>query len=446
MHILRTTPRLNRRDVLKGIGVSLALPFLDCMLPARSSAATEALKPRRSIFICLPDGVHVRAWQITEAGPKYNFSRSLAPLEKHRALITPISGLHLATPRAGHCQSCFLRGAERDPGTGSISVDQVIAEKTAAYTRFPSLEIGGEHLATNANGISLPIERNPESIFQRFFVGSKDGITKQRRNLNRRGSMLDTVLDDARSLNRQLGNDDRGRLQDYIAAVREVEVRLERANAWLDKPLPKLEPAQEERVNKKPSAAGGFGEYLRITYDLIALAFQADLTRVVTFSTGQENTGSVSPEIGITVGRHGLSHKQNEDLVKSDIYNIEQFSYFLDRLVELRDGNGPLIDSTMALIGSQMSNGCGHVTANLPFVLAGGKGLGIKHGSHVDFNAAGKPDGFKYDMEGASIESVCTRPVNQRARHSNLLLTIAQKMGVERQKFGDSTGVISEVM
>lgn len=110
MHILRTTPRLNRRDVLKGIGVSLALPLLDCMLPARSSAATEAVKPRRSIFICLPDGVHVRAWQITEAGPKYNLSRSLAPLEKHRALITPISGLHLATPRAGHCQSCFLRG------------------------------------------------------------------------------------------------------------------------------------------------------------------------------------------------------------------------------------------------------------------------------------------------------------------------------------------------
>jgi hypothetical protein len=188
---------------------------------------------------------------------------------------------------------------------------------------------------------------------------------------------------------------------------------------------------------------------MRLMYDLIVLAFQTDVTRVVSFSTGQENSGSFSPEIGITTGRHSLSHKQNEELIRSDIYNVELFSGFLDRLVETRDAGGPLIDTTMALFGSHMSNGSTHVSANLPFVLAGGTELGLRHGSHIDFNKVGKPE-FAYELDNERarehLNGICRVPVNPRAPHSNLLLTMAQKMGARIDRFNSSTGTIADVV
>jgi len=444
MNIIHNTARLNRRHLLKGAGVAMALPLLDCMVPVLS-AKEEVVRPRRSIFISLPDGVHVRAWQIAEAGPKYRLSQSLAPLEKHRARITPISGLFHTG--GGHSPASFLTGGRTGRKFG-ISIDQVMVKAIDGQTRFPSLEIGGDAHAYNADGIQLPTERSPSQIFERFFTEPAGGIARQRRNHERRGSVLDAVLDDARSFGTQLGQQDRGRLEDYLNSVREVEIRVERANRWLDKPRPQIAPEQATRLNRSPSAAGGLGEYMRLMYDIIVLAFQTDVTRVVSFSTGQEASGSVSPEIGITTGRHSLSHKQNEELVRSDIYNVELFSSFLDRLVEVRDAGGPLIDTTMALFGSHMSNGSTHVSANLPFVLAGGTALGLRHGSHVDFNAIGNPQ-FTYDLDNERSErlnGICRVPVNLRAPHSNLLLTMAQKMGVRIDRFNNSTGTIADAV
>ncbi len=443
MNIIHNTSRISRRHLLKGAGVAMALPLLDGMVPVRA-ADEKALRPRRSIFISLPDGVHVRAWQITEAGPKYKLSQSLAPLEKHRARITPISGLHHTG--GGHSPASFLTGGRTGRKFG-ISIDQVMVKAIDGQTRFPSLEIGGDAHAYNADGIQLPNEKSPSRIFERFFTEPAGGIARQRRNLERRGSVLDAVLDDARSFGTQLGQQDRGRLEDYLTSVREVEIRVERSNQWLDKPRPQIEPKVAEKLNRDPSAAGGLGEYMRLMYDIIVLAFQTDVTRVVSFSTGQENSGSVSPEIGITTGRHGLSHKQNEELVRSDTYNVELFSGFLDRLVEVRDAGGPLIDTTMALFGSHMSNGSTHVTANLPFVLAGGTELGLRHGSHIDFNKVGKPE-FAYELEkegSQHLNGICRVPVNSRAPHSNLLLTMAQKMGAPIDRFNNSTGRLNDL-
>ena len=444
MNIIHNTARISRRHLLKGAGVAMALPLLDGMVPVRA-ADEKALRPRRSIFISLPDGVHVRAWQIAEAGPKYRLSRSLTPLEKHRSRITPISGLHHTG--GGHSPASFLTGGRTGRKLG-ISIDQVMAKAIDGQTRFPSLEIGGDAHSFNAEGIQLPNERSPSQIFGRLFTEPSEGIARQRRNFERRSSVLDAVLDDARSFGNQLGPQDRGRLDDYLNSVREVEIRVERANRWLDRPRPRIAPEQATRLNRNPSAAGGLGEYMRLMYDIIVLAFQTDVTRVVSFSTGQEASGSVSPEIGITTGRHPLSHKQNEELVRSDIYNVELFSGFLDRLVEVRDAGGPLIDTTMALFGSHMSNGSTHVSANLPLVLAGGTELGLRHGSHIDFNAVGKPD-FTYELEkegSQRLGTICRVPVNPRAPHSNLLLTMAQKMGAQIDRFNNSTGTIADVV
>jgi hypothetical protein len=191
------------------------------------------------------------------------------------------------------------------------------------------------------------------------------------------------------------------------------------------------------------------GEYFRTMYDLIVLAFQTDVTRVATFSTGTEGQGLPIPEIAITQSRHSLSHhngnpKRMAELTASDVFNFEQFAYFLGRLAETKDAHGPLLDTTMALYGSGMAFGHSHGNANLPLVLAGGAQLGLKHGAHLDFNRAG---GLKEYQLGVPREhyKICHQPVNERARLCNLLLTMAHKMGVQTDRFGDSTGELSEV-
>ena len=180
-------------------------------------------------------------------------------------------------------------------------------------------------------------------------------------------------------------------------------------------------------------------------YDIIVLAFQTDMTRVVTFNTGNEGAGPAVPEIHIKRDRHVLSHHNGnkedlEELTRSDLFNMTQFAYFLKRLSEVSDGDGPLLDTTLALYGSGLSYGNTHGTTSLPLVLAGGSGLGVKHGSHVDYNRQVK--GFTGYGQGVGVYH---RPVNSKAHFSNLLLTIAQKMGVETDTFADSNGVISEV-
>lgn len=444
---------LDRRHVLRGLGVSLALPLLDCMRPLR--AAETATRAKRSVFIYLPNGVNTIDYQITRAGAEYQFSKSLQPLEKHRADLTPISGLYHPHGLGHHhnCSTIWLTGGKIGQSErNTISVDQLMAQVTAPKTRFSSLELSnqGHSLAYSADGVQLPAQGNPSVVFRELFEEPQGGMAKQRRGLQRRGSILDAVLDEARSLGDQLGQDDRGRLEQYLTSVREVEVRTQRADKWLDTPRPKVAPDLQARLNRDVSLER-LGEYLRTMYDIVVLAFQTDLTRVVTFSTGNEGTGPAVPEIGVKQDRHSLSHhnanpKLMSDLTQSDHFNVQQFSYFLDRLKEVRDADGPLLDTTMALYGSGMAFGHSHGNANLPILLAGGAKLGLRHGRHVDLNAAGKPDGYAYDLENPGKHyAICHNPVNSKAHLSNLLLTMAQKMDVPVERFADSNSELSEL-
>ena len=445
---------MNRRHVLRGLGVSLALPLLDCMRPLR--AVDTAARAKRSVFIYLPNGVNTIDFQITKPGAEYALSKTLKPLEKHRANFTPISGLYHPHGLGHHhnCSSIWLTGGKIGPSErNTISVDQLMAQVTAPKTRFSSLELSnqGHCLSCSADGIGLPAQGNPSVVFRELFEEPQGGTAKQRRSLQRRGSILDAVLDEAQTLGNQVGKDDRGRLEQYLTSVREVEIRTQRADKWLDTPRPKIEASVQSKLNRS-IALEQLGEYLRTMYDIMVLAFQTDLTRVATFSTGNEGTGPAVPEIGIRQDRHSLSHhnanpKLMDDLTSSDSFNLQQFSYFLDRLSETRDADGPLLDSTMALYGSGMAFGHSHGNANLPIILAGGRALGIRHGRHIDFNAAGKAEGYGYNLDTpAKHYSICFNPVNQKAHLSNLLLTMAQKMDVKAEKFADSNGVISEVL
>ncbi len=445
---------LNRRHALQGAGVSLALPFLECMRPLH--AAESTLKVKRSVFMYLPNGVNPADYQIVDSGKDYKFSRSLQSLERHRANITPISGLYHphGLGKAHDCSNIWLTGARHDAShQNTISVDQLMARVTEVQTRFSSLQLSSEHrrsLSWTADGVALPEESVPSVTFRRLFQESKDGIGVQRRRLQRRGSILDTVLEEARRLNKRLGGQDSERLDQYLTSVREIEIRTQRADSWLDKPRPAVEKATATQLDRDIPLEE-LGEYLRTMYDLIVLAFQTDSTRVVTFMTGDEGTGPPIPEIGINFGRHALSHHNGNkemlaNLTASDTFNIEQFSYFLDRLSEVRDAQGPLIDTTMALYGSGMAYGHSHGNANLPLVLAGGKSLGIKHGRHLDFNALASRDGFAYDLaQPGSLVKICHKPVNPKAHMSNLLLTMAQKMDVEATTFGDSVRELTEL-
>ena len=441
---------LGRRHFLRGIGASLALPLLDCMHPLRAAERASASRPRRSIFIYLPNGVNTNDFEIAEAGPNYKLSRILSPLEKHRANITPISGLYHpnAFGIAHSATQTWLTAAKHGPNDrNTISVDQLIATATGPKTRFPSFEISnqGQPMAVSADGISLPAEKNPAVVFQTMFAEPKGGIDQQRRRLQRKESLLDLVLDDAQTLARKLGNEDRGSLDQYLTSVREVEVRTKRAEAWLETPRPEVDPDIEARLNREVQLEK-LGEYLRTMYDIIVLAFQTDMTRVVTFNTGNEGTGPCVPEIGISRDRHSLSHHNGDQellaqLTRSDEFNVRQFAYFLDRLAEVEDGDGSLMETTLSLYGSGLSYGNSHGTTSLPLVLAGGTELGLKHGAHVDFNQQTKD--FKGYGNGIGVYH---RPVNSQAHFSNLLLTVAQTMGVNVERFADSNSSVTDIL
>ncbi|MCG8586382.1 MAG: DUF1552 domain-containing protein, partial [Pirellulales bacterium] len=447
---------LSRRQVLRGAGVAMALPLLDCMRPLRALGAEQSLRPRRSAFIYMPNGVNTLDYQITESGANYEFSKSLKPLEKHRANITPISGLYHPNGlgQNHNCGRIWLTGGRwGQTRRNSISVDQLMTKVTAKHTRFTSMQLAtqGGSLAWNVDGVHLPAESTPSVVFRELFEAPKGDSTAQRRALNRKGSILDAVLDEARALERQLGKEDRGRLEQFLTSAREVEIRTERADKWIDAPRPTVDDGTRSRLNRSVSQEM-VGEYFRTMYDLIVLAFQTDMTRVAAFVTGRETSGLKIPEIGHNKDRHSLSHHNGNPktmigLTESDTFNVTQFAYLLDRLGEVEDADGPLLDTTMALFGSGMSYGHSHGNANLPLVLAGGSKLGLKHGRHVDFNAIGNSGSYRYQLDAPGKHyAICHKPVNSRAHMSNLLLTMAQKMGVETDKFSDSNSTLSEIL
>jgi hypothetical protein len=457
MNILMQNWLLPRRHFLRGLGASVALPLLDCMVPARVRAAAVT-KPRRSVFIYIPNGVNVLTWQIAKAGRDYEFSGPMQSLAAHRADITPISGLHHPGGIGGghEVDKMWLTAAPIKQGGGAfrntVSADQVIAEQTAPHTRIGSLELsvgrGNTTLAWSRDGVPLPAEDNPKLVFQRLFGVEKEGLDVQRRRLGSTRSVLDSVLEDARDLKRRVGTDDRTKLDEYLEAVRSVEVRTERADAWLDVPKPKVESAIAANLSRDVPKSDA-GDYYRTMYDLMVLALRTDMTRVITFMSGTESYGLALPEIGIVQTRHELSHHNGDPvqmgrLTQADTFLVEQFSDFLSELKQAREDDTPLLDQTMVLFGSGMSYGHSHGNANLPLILAGGKALGFKHGTHMDYNLPKL--GGRYDFTPDKHYAVCSRPLDDRARLANLLLTMIQKMDVNVEQFADSLGLVSELV
>jgi hypothetical protein len=443
--------RMSRRQMLRGLGACIALPLLDCMaaLPAPS-------KPKRSVFLYIPNGVNTLTWQIEKAGADYEFTAPLKSLEKHRADITPISGLHhpMVIGKHHNCEKVWLTGANV-PGDGgafrnTVSADQLIADAQGVATRFSSLEmaIEGTSLAWSKDGIQIPAERNTQQIFNALFGVEKDSKETIRRRLSRRGSILDLVADDANRVNRKLGSEDRSKLDEYLTAVRQVEERTRRADEWLNVPKPFVPAEEAARLTRKLSMAEA-GEYYRLFYDLMVMALRTDSTRVITCGIGSEGNTSGIPEIGILQTRHGLSHhngdpEQLRRLTQTDTFLIDQFSYFLDQMKSHREGNGTLLDTTQVLWGSGMAYGHSHGNANLPTILAGGKALGYKHGTHVDFNL---PKIGNYNVTDAiGHYKICSKPVDDNARVSNLLLTMLQRTDVKVDKFQDSVAPISQIV
>jgi hypothetical protein len=443
--------QISRRTFLRGAGATIALPLLDCM-----AAVPTPTKPKRSVFLYIPNGVNTLTWQIEKAGADYQLTAPLQSLEKHRAEITPISGLHhpMVIGKHHNCEKVWLTGANV-PGDGgafrnTVSADQLIAEVQGASTRFPSLEmaIEGTSLAWSRDGIQLPAERNTQQLFNMLFGVERDSKETIRRRLSRRGSILDTVADDANRVNKKLGSEDRSKLDEYLTAVRQVEERTRRADEWLNVPKPTLAAPEIESLQRKLSMAEA-GQYYRLFYDLMVMALRTDSTRVITCGIGSEGNTSGIPEIGILQTRHGLSHhngdpEQLRRLTATDTFLIEQLSYFLDQLKAHSEEGHPLLDTTQVLWGSGMAYGHSHGNANLPTILCGGKALGYKHGTHVDFNL---PSIGKYDVSNAQEHyRICSRPVDNDARVSNLLLTMLQRVDVKADRFQDSLGPIKAIV
>lgn len=443
--------KINRRHVLRGAGVALTLPMFECMAEANATASL----PKRSVFLYIPNGVNTLTWQIQKAGADYDFTTPLKSLERHRRELTPISGLHhpMVLGKHHNCDKVWLTGANIPASGGAfrntVSADQLMAEVQGVHTRFPSLELAieGHSLAWSRDGIQLPAERNIKTVFERLFVGERGGKDAVRRKLLRRGSILDAVLGDARRVNEKLGTKDRNKLDEYLTAVRQVEVRTERADAWLNVPRPELSSGVQGRFTRKMDK-NQVQEYHRLFYDLMVLALRTDMTRVITCMICSESNGGAIPDIGISQTRHGLSHhngdpEQLRRLTQTDTFLIEQLSYFLDQLKAVEEEDGNLLDTTQVLWGSGMAYGHSHGNANLPTLYAGGRKLGVKHGEHVDYNL---PAIGNYNVEDANAHyKICGRPVDTNARLSNLLLTMLQRMDVETDQFQDSLGTISEV-
>jgi hypothetical protein len=458
---------LDRRHLLRGMGAAIALPLLNAMIPGRLCAgdpthAASATKPKRSVFIYIPNGVNGMTWQVAKPGRDFELSEALKPLAKHRDQLTVFSGLHHpgGMGSAHSCADLWLTGAKLDShqrsARNSVSCDQVMAEVTGKQTRFASLELSvtagvGQRnntttLAFSRDGVPLPAEENPRTVFNALFGVNPGGVKSEEERLNTRRSVLDTVLSSAKSLRRSLGTEDHVKLDEYLHAVRDVESRTERLESWLDVPKPVLGKQESERfqhnIGKSPA-----GEYYKAMYDLIILALRTDATRVVTYMNGTESVGLPLPEIEIPQMRHSLSHHNGDPavlgrLTKADAFLMQHLADFLDQLSALKEGDESLLDRTMVLAGSGMSFGHSHSNANLPMVLAGGRSLGIKPGQHLDYNGMGAAG---YTMGYEEWRTLCGKPKDDHARVSNLLLTMLQRMDVPADSFADSIGPVTTI-
>jgi len=431
------TRRMTRRTVLRGLGTALALPWLEALGPARAGGPSAV--PRRLAIVYVPNGVHMPDWTPADTGAAYTLPRTLQPLRPFRDDLLVLSGLaaHRADgPSGNHARALavFLTG-RRPPDDGSVrlgaSADQRAAAVAGRHTRLPSLELGCEpaaqaghcdtpyscaytsNIAWKSETTPLPPEVNPAAVFDRLFAGGKPeeaDEARTRRALSRR-SVLDFVAEDAQALRSRLGGADRRKLDEYLAAVREVETRLGRtdtARQTPDRPRPSGVPAD-------------YREHLRLQCDLLALAFRADVTRVATFLFANEFSNRPYPFAGAPEGHHDLSHHENRPdkqakLAAINRFHVEQFAYLLGRLREVKEGDGTLLDSCLIAYGCGNSDGNRHNHDDLPILLAGRGGGTVQPGRHVRYK------------EGTPL--------------MNLWLALLERLGAPAEPLGDGTGAL----
>lgn len=438
MHLSLRKP-MDRRRFLRGAGTCMALPLLEAMMPLRLGAVSPMKTiPRMGMFY-FGTGMNMRQFYPEGFGHEAKLSRILHPLESHRDAFTVLSGTWLEHGGGHDGAYPFATGVERG-AKQILSPDQRVAEQQGKHTRFPSLQLsvkrgtgfGSQVLATiswNRQGVPLPAENDPKQLFDRLFRATNEqDRTAQQQEFRQRGSVLDAVMEDAKDLQRQLGRTDQEQLDQYFHSVREVERGLERELDWADrpKPNPTLKGFGDYEKAIAPEGNGRFvyDIFAKLMYDLIALAFQTDSTRVISYVVRTELAGGVYPEFGVSKGYHELTHHGNdpknlEELAKVDTIYMSHWNYFMNRLASIRDGEGTLLDHTM--LGFSSGMGIGHSKDTLPTMLSGGSGLGIKHHTHLQ--------------------------LKENTPLSSLWQTMVQQMGIElKEPFLDSRGVISELL
>jgi hypothetical protein len=429
---------LPRRTILRGLGTALALPLLEAMVPALSAIAKTPANPTRRLgAVYVPNGMSMEYWTPVAEGSAYELTPILHPLAPFRDQMLVLSGLHghwNATHAGG--STSFLTGAQGQTGEVDIridetmSMDQIVAKQYAQETQLASLELAldsrgnagqcsGGYSCVYTNTLSwssattpLPGESNPRAVFERMFgdTGSTN-VAIRRASVEKGSSLLDSVMEKISDLQRQIGPSDRAKVDEYLEGVRDVERRFQKAEEQSARELPVMDQPE--------GTPATFGEHARLMFDMQLLAYQADLTRVCTLMMGREQTGRVYTEIGVSEAHHPLSHHRNDPvkiatMSKINAFHTQLLAEYLAKLKATPDGDGSLLDHVMILYGAGMSNSNAHDHHNLPLLLLGGGSGTLKGGRHL-----------KYANETPS---------------ANLLVTMMDKMGVPRERIGDSSG------
>lgn len=443
MHPLLRRP-LSRRTVLRGLGTALSLPMLEAMegwahaMPSSYQPLPETLGVHpRVIFCYVPNGVNILEWMPATAGKTYTLSPTLKTLEKHRQNFTVLTGLGHPRCTGGHSGAdTWLTGANLKsvPGAdyvNALSVDQLIAERHGKETRFPSLQLsdqsgtgsaGHSHtLSFDRSGTPLPSENSPQRLFERLFVPetASDRNALLARYAQKR-SILDSILQQATTLQSQLGKADQTKLDEYLTSVRATEERVQRLEAWVDVPKPSIASAGLQLASQ-PGNAHDRPMWIDVMMELSYLAFQTDATRVISYEWSREAGGYG----GGGENHHELSHHGGDPgmlakLAQIDQFHLSRLGRFLDFLTTTQEGGHSMLDHTIVVFGSGMNSGDrgDHSPKNLPLLVAGGQKLGLTHGQHL------------------------AHPGNTPPPLANVLLTVAQKLGVETAHFADATSTL----
>lgn len=437
--------RLSRRTLLRGAGVAVALPLLDAM-EGVAWAADSKFKPLaqsvkqtpRMICCYIPNGVNIMQWVPKDSGKNYTLSPTLEVLRDHRDDFSVISGLGHPLCKGGHSGAdTWLTATDLGhvPGaeyTNGISIDQVAAEVHEKETRFASLQLsdqsgtgaaGHSHtLSFNRSGTPIPAENSPRRLFERLFVAeSQEGKQELLRRYAERRSILDSIRDDAKRLERKLGVDDRKKVDEYLDSVRQTESRVQRLETWIDVPKPTVD-STDLQLSMQPGDAHDRPMWLDVMMELSYLSFVTDTTRVITFEWSREAGGyGGGGENHHELSHHGGDAGMLDKLAQIDRFHLTRLKRFFDFLAQTRDGEHRMLDHTMVVFGSGMNSGAGgdHSPKNLPLLVAGGRRLGLNHGQHLAFSQDDHP------------------PL------SNVLLTVAQRMGYESDQFADATSNLS---